>query len=114
MLGKQILKALISSNGFNLIDYGCMATENIKKKLKTDNIEVLFVSTLMLNQALTVKEITEFIEQEKIGTKVIVGGAPFLFDEGLWKEVKASAMARTAVEGIHISQRLMGNDDDQR
>ncbi|KGK97916.1 hypothetical protein LI82_09160 [Methanococcoides methylutens] len=108
MLGKQILKALISSMGFNFIDYGSMSIEKIKKKIASDKVEVLFISTLMLNHALRVKEVTEFIEKEKNGTKVIVGGAPFLFDDELWKEVNASAMARTAVEGMHIAQELIG------
>ncbi|ABE51898.1 cobalamin B12-binding domain-containing protein [Methanococcoides burtonii] len=108
MLGKQILRSLINSTGFNLTDYGSISIENIKEKIKSDNIEVLFISTLMLNQALTIKEVTEFIELEKTNTKVIVGGAPFLFDDGLWKEVNATAMAKTAVEGLHIAQELMG------
>lgn len=112
ILGKQILKSLLSSKGFNLTDYGSIPIEKIKEKIKSDNIEVLFISTLMLNQALTIKEVTEFIELEKINTKVIVGGAPFLFDDKLWVEVNATAMAKTAVGGMHIIQEMMGNYDD--
>ena len=108
MLGKQILRSLISSLGFNFIDYGSVSIGKIKEKIISDKIEILFISTLMLNQALSIKEVTSFIEQENIGTKVIVGGAPFLFDEGLWKEVNASAMARTAAEGMHIAQEMVG------
>lgn len=107
MLGKQILMSLIYSLGFNCIDYGSMPVKMIKEKIIEDDIEILFISTLMLNQALTITEITDFIEQKKTNTKVIVGGAPFLFDDGLWEEVKATAFAMTAVEGMHIAKELM-------
>ena len=108
MLGKQILKSLLNSKGFNLTDYGSIPIEKIKEKIKSDNIEVLFISTLMLNQALAIKEVTKFIELEKTNTKVIVGGAPFLFDDRLWKEVNANAMAKTAVGGMYMIQEMMG------
>jgi len=40
--------------------------------------------------------------------KVVVGGAPFLFDEELWREVGADAMGRSASDAVAIVERLMG------
>ena len=34
--------------------------------------------------------------------RVIVGGAPFLFDDKLWREVGADAMGRNAAEAVTL------------
>ena len=40
--------------------------------------------------------------------KVVVGGAPFLFDDQLWQEVGADAMGKSAADAVAIVTRLMG------
>ncbi len=40
--------------------------------------------------------------------KVIVGGAPFRFDESLWKEVGADATGNDPAEALKIVTKLAG------
>ncbi len=109
MLGKRILSSFLKANGFNLFDYGDMGPESIVQKVKDDGIEVLMVSTLMLNLAHEVKKLRSSFDNEKIDTKIIVGGAPFLFDRNLWKEVGADSMAVDATESVEKIHEVLGD-----
>lgn len=107
MLGKRILSSLVRSNGYNLVDYDPIKMDKIGERLRTDQVDILLISALMLNHALAIKELTDFIKKEQLKTKVIVGGAPFLFDEKLWKEVGADAMSTTANEAIRYIHEML-------
>jgi methanogenic corrinoid protein MtbC1 len=54
----------------------------------------------MLNSALHIKDLVARFKKEKINIKVIVGGAPFIFDRELWKEVGAYAMGANASDAL--------------
>ncbi|WMW21127.1 cobalamin-dependent protein [Methanolobus mangrovi] len=108
MLGKRIVCSFLRARGFNIHDYGDMGPEKISQKVKEDGIEVLMASTLMLNIAYEVKKLRLIFEREGIKTRIIVGGAPFLFDRNLWKEVGADAMAVDAMESIGRIYEVLG------
>ncbi len=103
LLGKRIVVSLLRSSGYKIMDYGSVQNiEELISKIKTDEIRILLVSTLMLNSALRIKDLKEKIREEQIDLKIIVGGAPFRFDKKLWMEVGADAMATNASEGIGV------------
>lgn len=108
MLGKRIVSSFLKANGFNMHDYGDMGPEKVARKVKEDGIEVLMVSTLMLNLALEIKKLRYIFDREGIKAKIIVGGAPFLFDRQLWKEVGADAMAVDATESVSKIYGVLG------
>lgn len=108
MLGKRIVSSFIKANGFNIHDYGNMGPAEVSEKVKEDGIEVLMVSTLMLNLALNIKDLRNIFDREGIKAKIIVGGAPFLFDRDLWKEVGADAMAVDATESLNKIYDVLG------
>ncbi|WP_340820632.1 cobalamin-dependent protein [Methanolobus sp. WCC4] len=108
MLGKRIVSSFLKANGFNLFDYGDMGPGPVLRKVKDDGIEVLMVSTLMLNLAYGVKELRNGFDNENINTKIIVGGAPFLFDRDLWKEVGADGMAIDAMGSVEKINEVLG------
>jgi methanogenic corrinoid protein MtbC1 len=109
MLGKRIVASFIRANGFNIHDYSHMETEKIAIKAKEDGVEVIMVSTLMLHLAYEVKKLRYFLDSEGVNTKIIVGGAPFLFDRDLWKEVGADAMAVDAMESVKKIYEIRGH-----
>ena len=39
--------------------------------------------------------------------KVLVGGYPFSFVDGLWKEIGADGTGRSAVEAVEVGNRLV-------
>lgn len=98
-LGKRIVYTLLRASGFEVVDFGHQeSAETVLEKANEEAIEVLLVSTLMLNSALHIKEIVEAVKRRGVTLKVIVGGAPFRLDSELYKEVGADATCSNALE----------------
>jgi len=101
VLGKRIVFATLRASGLELLDFGHgMSAESLAKRAAEERIQVLLISTLMLRSALQVKEVVRLLRASNNETRVIVGGAPFSFDEDLWKNVGADAMCHYASEAI--------------
>ncbi len=104
VLGKRIVHSVIRSAGYSAIDFGAgLSASTLAEKVVAENIKVLFVSTLMLPSALRIKELSSLLKNQDV--KIVVGGAPFLFDNDLWSEVGADAMGRNAVDAIKLLQK---------
>ncbi|WP_052808213.1 cobalamin B12-binding domain-containing protein [Methyloterricola oryzae] len=109
MLGKRIVYALMRASGFELLDYGRMEVDELVARCLRDRIRVLLISVLMLPSALKVREVCAGLQASGGEVKVIVGGAPFLFDPQLWREVGADAMGRNAADAVTIVRQWMDN-----
>ena len=106
LLGKKIVSSIVKSAGFNLINYGHGVKEHkLVNKVISDKIEILLISTLMLHSALSIKNVVDLFEERKYKIKILVGGAPFNFDENLWQQVGANAMGKTPSDAITILKR---------
>jgi methanogenic corrinoid protein MtbC1 len=108
MLGKRIVYSLMRASGFELYDYGRMDVEQLVERALADKIRVLLISVLMLPSALRVAEVCARFKAAGAPIKVVVGGAPFLFDATLWREVGADAMGRNAAEAVSLVGGWMG------
>jgi methanogenic corrinoid protein MtbC1 len=108
MLGKRIVYSVMRASGFELFDYGRMEVDELVARAQADQIRVLLISVLILPSALKVREVCERLKASGSGIKVLVGGAPFLFDEQMWQEVGADAMGRSASDAISIVENWMG------
>ncbi|MCX6287558.1 MAG: cobalamin-dependent protein [Bacteroidetes bacterium] len=107
LLGKRIIYSSLRAAGFELTDLGSgLNTEDVVKMVHKQQISVLLLSTLMLPSALKIKELTRQLKDMPV--KVVVGGAPFRFDENLWKEVGAYATGKTPKEALEIVNNLTG------
>jgi methanogenic corrinoid protein MtbC1 len=106
MLGKRIVYSVLRSGGFELADYGQMKSGDLVERVKHDGIRILLISTLMLPSALKVKDVREGLDRAGADVKIVVGGAPFRFDDRLWKEVRADGTARTASGAIEIVRKF--------
>jgi len=82
-----------------------MDLDQLVEKLNEDDIDLLLTSTLMLNIALKIRELKKRMDEKELKTKVIAGGAPFLFDDMLYREVGADHMARTASDVYKLIDR---------
>lgn len=103
LLGKRIVSSTLRAAGYTILDYGGgIGSEELAAKTKRDGVEVLLISTLMLSSALKVREVTERLEEARVATRVIVGGAPFLFDDQLWRAVGAAAMGHSATDAARL------------
>ncbi len=106
LLGKRIVTAVLRAGGFSLKDYGRVTVDELIDLVKKDGIRLLLISTLMLHSALRVREVVAGLAREDVRVRIVVGGAPFIFDEQLWREVQADAMGRSASEVTEIVGRL--------
>ena len=98
MLGKQTVVAALHAAGLRVTDYGAgISAEELSERAVEDKIEILLISTLMLRAALRIGELVKDLKEKGSDAKVIVGGAPFIFEPNLWKAVGPGAFGATAL-----------------
>jgi len=102
MLGKQMVMTSLRLTGFDICDYGRMKVEELVQRIKEDSIKLLLISTLMLRSALLVKEVRRALTEAGLKVTIFVGGAPFRFDQNLWREVGADAFGNNAADAIRL------------
>lgn len=107
MLGKRIVYSVMRASGFELYDYGRMDVDELVERVQTDGLRVLMISVLMLPSALKIREVRDALDAASINIKILVGGAPFLFDTELWHDVGADAMGKNAADAIQIIESWM-------
>lgn len=101
VLGKRIMCSVLRTSGYRLRDLGSgRQVEDLVDDICRDNIKYLLISTLMLPSALKVKDLQEALERRKHKVKIMVGGAPFNFDDDLYLRVGADAMGRSAKDAM--------------
>ncbi len=108
MLGKRIVYSVMRASGFELFDYGRMGVDELVARAQADKIRVLLISVLILPSALRVRDVCTRLKAAASGIKVLVGGAPFLFDAQMWQEVGADAMGHSAADAVNIVEGWMG------
>lgn len=109
LLGMRIVRATLRAAGYAVTDFGHgIGARELAGRATADGIEVLLVSTLMLSSALQVRELGALLRAGDARVKLVVGGAPFLFDERLWREVGADAMGRCATDAPRIVEQILG------
>lgn len=105
LLGKRIIYSTLRASGFELEDLGGgLSIERLIEIVKKKNIRILLLSVLMLPSALRIKELKDQLKEDVI---IIVGGAPFRFDEKLWKEVGADYYGQDSSEALDIVNKIM-------
>jgi methanogenic corrinoid protein MtbC1 len=109
LLGKRIIYSTLRASGFELIDLGGgMKTDQLERIVKDEDIKILLLSVLMLPSALRIKDLRKRLPVADV--KVIVGGAPFRFDQNLWLEVGADAYGKDSSEALEIVTALTGGN----
>jgi methanogenic corrinoid protein MtbC1 len=107
-LGKRIVYSVLRAAGYDLIDLGSgLSVEDIIKETIDQKIEILLISTLMLPSALKIKDLRNGLDRAGCVVKIIAGGAPFRFDEGLRSRVGADATGNTATKAVEIIDKIV-------
>lgn len=109
LLGKRIVYSALRASGFEVLDYERAEVDDLVRRVKDDEIQILLISTLMLPSALRVKDLRSKLNELGLDVKIVVGGAPFRFDDQLWEEVGANATGRNASEAVDIITRITGD-----
>ena len=106
-LGARIVYSVLRASGFELLNYGHMDLDTLVKHVLEDQVKILLISVLMLPSALRVKDLRARLGSIGATPKIVVGGAPFRYDQQLWREVGADAFGSNAVEAVDIVHRLI-------
>ncbi|MCX5975680.1 MAG: cobalamin-dependent protein [Coprothermobacterota bacterium] len=107
-LGKRIVISALRASGYELTDFGHGLTAvDLARRVKREGVQILLISVLMLHSALRVAELRKLLGDSGdcagwLPPRLIVGGAPFLFDSRLWRDVGADAMGRNAAEAVSL------------
>jgi methanogenic corrinoid protein MtbC1 len=107
LLGKRIVLSSLRASAYELLDYGHMEVDELVEAVERDNIRILLVSVLMLRSALRVSALSARLREMASPPYLIVGGAPFRFDDELYKEVGAQATGANAVEAVNLVRDFM-------
>jgi methanogenic corrinoid protein MtbC1 len=108
-LGKRIVLSVMRASGFDILDYGRMEVDELVERVLADDVKILLISVLMLPSALKVKAVRAALNARGSRVRIAVGGAPFLFDPELWREVGADAMGHSAADAVTIIRRWKEN-----
>ena len=107
-LAMHIINSFLRTSGIKPIVYEVgIKVNSLIDKVKEDKIDVLLISTLMLRAALKIKKLTTKLRESGEKCKIIVGGAPFLFNDELWKEVGADFFGKNAFEAIKLINNIV-------
>jgi methanogenic corrinoid protein MtbC1 len=107
VLGKRIVHSILRTLGYHIVDYGHgIEVDMLVKQVRQDQIAILLLSTLMLPSAFLVRDVSRQLKATNPHIKIIVGGAPFRFDDQLWQRVGADAMGCSASDAIQLIDRL--------
>jgi len=102
LLGKRIVLSVLRAADAQILDYGRMDVATLVDRVRNDRPQMLFISTLMLPAALSVRELRDALSAAGLAVRIAVGGAPFQFDPNLWRDVGADAVGYNAGDAIRI------------
>lgn len=112
-LGKKILGGCLRARMFKVTDIGLnVRPERFVEEAVGVGAEVIGVSSMMLHTALGEqgpRRVRELLRDRGLDRriKLVVGGAPYRFDDSLYRQVEADAWGATAVDGTHVIARLI-------
>ena len=110
-LGKKIVYSYLRSAGIGLLDFGHVtSTGELVEKVRENKVEILLISTLMLPAAMKIREVREELDRIGYKIKILVGGAPFNFDNQLYQQVKADAYGKSPKDAIEIITAWTGRN----
>ena len=112
-LGKKIVIGCLRARMFEVTDLGInVAPERFVETALQKGAEVIGISSMMVHTATGAKgprRVHQLLREQGLEgrIKLIVGGAPYRFHDGLFREVGADAWADTAAEAPAVVARLV-------
>jgi len=103
ILGKRIVHSMVRAGGWEIVDLGRCEAAELADQVCAQGIRILLISVLMLRSAHRVREVRRLLDASGAAgaaVRIIVGGAPFLFDDQLWREVGADDTGRDASDAV--------------
>jgi 5-methyltetrahydrofolate--homocysteine methyltransferase len=112
-LGKKILCGCLRAKMFQVTDLGInIRPERFVEVALAGGAQVIGVSSMMVHTACGEngpRRVRRLLGEQGLEEriKLVVGGAPYRFNENLYREVGADAWGGTAIEGAEVIARLI-------
>lgn len=112
-LGKKIVAGCLRAKMFKVTDLGLnVAPERFVEAALAEEAGVIGISSMMVHTAIGEqgpKRVRALLREQGLEQRIrlIVGGAPYRFNEGLYLEVGADAWADSAAEAPAVIARLL-------
>lgn len=105
-LGKNIVGALISNSGFNLIDLGKdVDSEKIVRAAIENNADIVGLCALMTTTMIQIDKVIEDLKNAGCSAKIMVGGAALTQEYS--DSAGADAYAKDGVEAVRIAKKFL-------
>lgn len=102
-LGKKILHSHLTLSGYSVKDFDKIGDVNIlADRCIAEGIKILLISVLMIPSALKIKELRQYFVNKNYEIVLIVGGAPFIFNKQLYKEIDADDTGDTPADAMKL------------
>jgi len=106
-IGKNIVKVVLESYGYNVIDLGRdVAKEKVVSSARESGAGLVGLSALMTTTVSAMQETISLLKSELPCVKIMVGGA--VLTEDYAKEIGADYYARDAMDGVRIAELVYG------
>ncbi|NUM37302.1 MAG: cobalamin B12-binding domain-containing protein [Candidatus Brocadiae bacterium] len=109
-MGRKLVGASLRFYGFDVIDLGMsVPNEKFVEYALKENINIIFVSALLLHTAEHLKGLKQLLIEKKLHhVKLVAGGAPFNFDKELYRRLGCDATAPHGIAAVQIAKDLLG------
>ncbi|MBO7254024.1 MAG: cobalamin-dependent protein, partial [Clostridia bacterium] len=105
-IGKNIVKIMLESKGFEIIDLGTnVSSESFVKTALENGCCIIALSALLTTTMPKMKEVISLLKENESTVKVMVGGAPVTAEFA--KEIGADAYAKDAAEAADKAVELL-------
>ena len=105
-IGKNLVALMLRNYGFNVIDLGKdVPGETIIKAARDNNASVIALSALMTTTMKEMKNVVELARKEKIGSKIIIGGAVVTKDYAF--EIGADGYSSDAADAVKTVKTIL-------
>lgn len=109
-IGKNIVKAMLEVNGFEVNDLGVdVSAQAILKSAKDSDADIIALSALMIPSLPFVRDVIDFVEANQEARerfKVIVGGGPV---NRQWaNEAGADGYGDNAIDAVEVARQQIG------
>jgi 5-methyltetrahydrofolate--homocysteine methyltransferase len=105
-IGKNIVKALLESHGYKVIDLGKnVPAQDFISCAKKENARIIGLSALMTTTMVEMNGIIKEIREENLPVKIMVGGA--VVTEDYAQKIGADGYGKDAVEAVRLVRSLL-------
>ena len=105
-IGKNIVKALLNSYGYQVVDLGkSVPVREFVKAVKEHNAQILGLSALMTTTMTEMEQVIRAIRYEGLDTRILVGGAALTREYA--ESIRADAYVKDAAEAHGVIRRLL-------